>query len=116
MHGPHRPTAVLSANNVMTLGALQYIHEYGINIPEDLALISFDDIAWAPSLRPPLTVVAQPVHEIGRVAARLLLERIEEPQGSIKHVTLETRLIARASCGCGRSSSSKTRKLSLERK
>jgi LacI family transcriptional regulator len=117
MEGPHRPTAVLSANNVMTLGALQYIHENGINIPDDIALISFDDIAWAPSLRPPLTVVAQPVHEIGRVAARLLLERIEEPQASIKHVTLETRLIARASCGCGRSSSLKSgRKLSLQSK
>lgn len=101
------PTAVLSANNVMTLGALQYIHEKGIDIPCDLALISFDDIAWAPSLRPPLTVVAQPVHEIGRVSARLLLDRISEPQASIKHVTLETRLITRSSCGCGRDSAAK---------
>ncbi len=107
MAGTNPPDAVLSANNVMTLGALQYIHENGIDIPEDLALISFDDIAWAPSLRPPMTVVAQPVHEIGRVSARLLLERIEEPQASIKHVTLETRLIARSSCGCGRSNAPK---------
>lgn len=117
MEGPNRPNAVLFANNVMTLGALQYIHEKGINIPDDIALISFDDIAWAPSLRPPLTVIAQPVHEIGRVAARLLLDRIEDPHGSIKHVTLETRLITRASCGCGLSSGEKPgRRLAVSRK
>jgi LacI family transcriptional regulator len=107
MEAAQPPTAVLSANNVMTLGALQYIHEKGIDIPNDLALISFDDIAWAPSLRPPLTVVAQPVYEIGKVSARLLLERIEDPQASIKHVTLETRLITRSSCGCGLVSTSR---------
>jgi LacI family transcriptional regulator len=101
MEGPRPPTAVLSANNVMTLGALQYIHEHKIEIPNDIALISFDDMPWAPSLRPPLTVVAQPVSEIGMVSARLLLDRIREPASSIKHVTLQTTLILRASCGCG---------------
>jgi LacI family transcriptional regulator len=114
MEGATPPEAVLSANNVMTLGALQYIHENGINIPDDLGLISFDDIAWAPSLRPSLTVVAQPVHEIGQVSARLLLERIAEPQASIKHVTLETRLITRSSCGCGRTSDKTGQKLSVQ--
>jgi DNA-binding LacI/PurR family transcriptional regulator len=99
-----RPTAVLIANNVMTLGALQYIHEQGIEIPCDVALISFDDMPWASALRPPLTVIAQPVNEIGTVAARLMLDRIREPLSSTKHVILETQLIQRASCNCGKRS------------
>lgn len=51
------------------------------------------------ALRPPLTVIAQPVYEMGVIAARLLLGRIQAPDGPIQHVTLETRLILRASCG-----------------
>jgi len=100
MSDPNRPSAVLIANSVMTLGALQYIHEQGLEIPNDIAIIGFDDLPWASALRPPLTVIAQPVHEIGMVAARLMLDRIREPSSSIKHVTLEAQLILRASCNC----------------
>ncbi len=98
------PSAVLVANSVMALGVLQYIHEHCLGIPDDVALISFDDLPWASALRPPLTVIAQPVHEIGTVAARLMLDRIREPLSSTKHVILETQLITRASCNCGKSS------------
>ena len=96
-----RPTAILIINNVMTLGALRCIHEQGLEIPCDIAVISFDDMPWAAALRPPLTVIAQPANEIGMVAARLMLDRIQEPQSSTKHVTLEARMILRASCNCG---------------
>ena len=96
-----KPTAVLATNNLMTLGALQTIIERDIAIPCDLAIIGFDDMPWATILRPPLTVIAQPVNEIGIEAARLMLDRIYEPGASIKHVTLETQLIIRQSCRCG---------------
>jgi LacI family transcriptional regulator len=96
---PHPPSAVLVLNNLMTLGALQMIHERQLDIPEQISLIGFDDMPWAASLRPPLTVIAQPVYEMGVIAARLLLGRIQAPDGPIQHVTLETRLILRASCG-----------------
>jgi DNA-binding LacI/PurR family transcriptional regulator len=92
------PSAVLVANNLMTLGALQAIHEAGVKIPDEISMIGFDDMDWAPSLSPPLTVIAQPVSELGRTAVRLLLERIEEPQRPTRKILLDTTLIVRASC------------------
>jgi DNA-binding LacI/PurR family transcriptional regulator len=97
---PNPPTAVLVANNLMTLGALQMIHERGLSIPGEIALIGFDDMPWAASLRPPLTVVAQPVFEMGAAAARLLLARIENYNAPVQNLVFETQLIIRASCSC----------------
>lgn len=99
---PDRPSAVVIANQVMALGALQYLHEHEYQIPRDIAMIGFDDMAWASALRPPLTVVAQPEDEIGTLAAHLMLDRLSKPDSSIKHITLKARLIARASCNCGK--------------
>ncbi|MCL4236974.1 MAG: LacI family transcriptional regulator [Anaerolineae bacterium] len=96
---PDPPTAVFVANNQMTIGALNAIHEAGRNIPSDIAVIGFDDLSWAISLNPPLTTVAQPAFEIGVNAARLLLERIANPRRPTYTVVLETELIVRASCG-----------------
>ncbi len=95
---PH-PRAVLIANNLMTLGALQAIHAAGLRIPGDVAVIGFDDMPWAATLLPPLTAVAQPAEELGRTAGRLLLDRIQDPGRMIRQVVLPTQLIIRASCG-----------------
>ena len=97
---PNRPTAVLISNYVMTMGALQYIHEQSIEVPDDISLISFDDMPWSVAIRPPLTAIAQPVEEIGQIAAQLILDRIKEPDSSIKHIILEAQLILRSSCIC----------------
>lgn len=94
-----RPTAVFVANNLMTLGAFRAIHEAGIRIPDEVALIGFDDMPWATSLNPPLTAVSQPSHEIGSSAADLLLDRIARPERALRHVILETTLVIRKSCG-----------------
>ncbi|MGD8457449.1 MAG: LacI family DNA-binding transcriptional regulator [Anaerolineales bacterium] len=102
---PKPPTAVLVANNLMTLGALQMIHERNLNIPDQVSLIGFDDMAWASSLRPPLTVLAQPVYEMGITAARLLLDRIKEAEGPFQRVIFEAKLIIRASCRCAKDQS-----------
>lgn len=91
------PTAVVSANNLMTLGAIQAIHHRCIKIPDDIAVVGFDDMDWATSLQPALTVVAQPTYEIGRRTALLLLERLANPDLPVQHVVLETELIVRAS-------------------
>jgi LacI family transcriptional regulator len=99
---PDPPSAVLVSNNLMTLGALQMIHERNLNIPDQISIIGFDDIAWASSLRPPLTVIAQPVSEMGIAAANLLLERIQKPESPVRHMTFETELIIRASCRCAK--------------
>ena len=94
-----RPTAVFTANNLMTLGALNAIHEKGLSIPQDVAIVGFDDMPWAPSLNPPLTAVAQPTYELGRVAAEMLLARIADRDHPIREIKLETALIVRESCG-----------------
>ena len=92
------PSAVLIANNLMTLGGLKAIHESGIQIPQQISLIGFDDMDWAPSLQPPLSVVAQPAFEMGEKAALALLERIREPGVPPKKILLKTKLILRDSC------------------
>ncbi len=93
------PKAVFVTNNLMTLGALQAIHERGLRIPADIAIVSFDDMSWAASLQPPLTAVAQPPYEVGATAAEMMLGRLRNPDRAVRRVTLETQLIVRASCG-----------------
>ena len=94
-----RPTAVISANNLMTLGALQAIYECKLHIPADIAIVGFDDMAWANSLNPPLTTIAQPTEELGALAAQLVLDRINDPSRPYRHVILDTHLIVRESSG-----------------
>jgi LacI family transcriptional regulator len=96
---PVRPTAVLAANNLMTLGTLQAIHTYGLTIPDDISVVGFDDMAWAGSLKPSLTAVMQPTYELGLSAGKLLLKRIQDPQRAPERVILGTHLIIRDSCG-----------------
>lgn len=93
------PTAVFSGSNLLTLGALQAIHERNLAIPGQIAIVGFDEMPWAMSLRPPLTTVAQPAFEAGRAAAELLLARVREPSMPRRQVVLETQLIVRSSCG-----------------
>lgn len=96
------PSAVFVSNNLMTLGALQAIHEAGLRIPDDIAVVGFDDMPWATSLQPSLTVVAQPTYDLGKIAVRLLLDRIRYPSNPIQKVMLESQLIIRESCGGGK--------------
>jgi LacI family transcriptional regulator len=99
---PHPPTAVFAGSNLLTLGALQAIHERHLTIPDQIAIVGFDEMPWAMSLRPPLTTVAQPAFDVGRTAAELLMARVREPGLPHRQVVLETKLIIRSSCGFGR--------------
>lgn len=94
----HPPTAVFTANNLLTLGALETIHKKGLKIPEDISIIGFDDMYWSMSLNPPLTAVKQSGGEIGKRAAELLLQRISEPNRSNINLILSTELKIRKSC------------------
>lgn len=93
------PTAVFSANNLMTIGALKALNSMRIRVPEELSIIGFDDLDLAALLRPPLTVIDRPAVEQGVLAARLLLSRLAG-QGSpdAQRVVLSTKLVERASC------------------
>ncbi len=90
-----RPDALFVTNNLMTLGALQAIADLGLRIPEDVAIVGFDDAPWATLTTPPLTVVAQPTLEIGREAARLLATASERE--AALHVVLSPTLVVRRS-------------------
>jgi LacI family transcriptional regulator len=96
---PHKPDAVFAASDVMALGALRAIQEAGLHVPEDIALVSFDDMPFAARTNPPLTTVRQPVHRLGSVAAETLIELIEEPDSGPRHIVLPTELVIRSSCG-----------------
>jgi DNA-binding LacI/PurR family transcriptional regulator len=96
--GPDPPTALFVANNLMTVGAMRGIADLGLRIPDDVSLVGFDDMDWYPLASPPITAVAQPAHEIGRRAARRLLERIRGTRRSRPRTELlPTELIVRAS-------------------
>ncbi len=92
-------TALFVANNLMTLGALDAIHECGLKIPDDISIVGFDDMPWASLLQPPLTAVAQPTYELGHKSAELLLERVKNPGARMEQVQLDTTLIVRGSTG-----------------
>ena len=92
------PTAVFTANNLLTLGALKSIHEAGLSIPNDISIIGFDDMYWSMSLNPPLTAVRQSGYDIGKKAAELLLQNILNPDRPKKNYVLTTELIVRKSC------------------
>ena len=96
---PHPPRALFVANNLMTLGALRALREMNLRIPDDIAIVGFDDMPWSTELYSPLTAVSQPTYELGREAVQLLLHRIAEPDAPFRTVTLQTRLVVRESCG-----------------
>lgn len=98
---PDRPTAVFTANNFMTVGALRAARSLGLRIPEDVALVGFDDLDWTTLVQPPVTVVRQPVADLGRVAGERLLRRLEGDAGPPRRIRLDANLIVRGSCGAG---------------
>ena len=94
-----RPTAIFAANNAIAIGVIKAAEKRGLRIPQDLALVCFDDLPNLSLVLPFLTVVVQPAYEIGVRAAQLLLSRIEGQAVQPRHVSLPTRLIVRYSCG-----------------
>lgn len=96
-----RPSAVFAGNDMMAIGALHAAREAGLRVPEDLALVGFDDIPVAPFANPPLTTVRQPIREIGLTAANLLIDLLEgvSPAATPGGVRLPTSLVVRGSCG-----------------
>lgn len=95
---PEPPDAVLCANDVMAIGAVDAARERGLRVPDDLAVMGFDDIEAASLVTPPLTTMANPAREIGAACARLLLERISGTiTGPATEVVIPARLIRRHS-------------------
>jgi LacI family transcriptional regulator len=89
------PTAIFACNDLMAIGAMAAARDAGLNIPEDLSVVGFDDIHLAGYLNPPLTTIAQPMAELGRVAAELLLERMKDNSLPPRRIMLRNRLVIR---------------------
>ena len=100
--GP-KPTAIFGANDLMTMAVVRALVHLGIRMPQDMAVIGFDDWEWAPYLNPPLTVVAQPAYEMGRRSAERLVGRIRKQYGEAgpELELYGPELIVRKSCGEG---------------
>lgn len=95
----HRPQAIFVANNLMTLGTVRALRELNVRIPEDMAIVGFDDTPWANELMVALTVVSQPTYQLGQTATQLLLNRLAKPDAPFQTAILHTHLIIRESCG-----------------
>ncbi|MET8677680.1 LacI family DNA-binding transcriptional regulator [Streptomyces sp. NPDC004647] len=91
------PDAVFAASDVMAAGARQVLRESGRRVPGDVALVGFDDSPVARHMDPPLTSVRQPIEEMGRAMARVLLEEIAERSRARPQLVLPTELVVRAS-------------------
>ncbi|NBH07623.1 substrate-binding domain-containing protein, partial [Amycolatopsis sp. SID8362] len=94
---PSPPDALLVANSTMAIGVLEALAARGLRPGRHVGIVSFDDAPWTTLVDPPLTVVAQPAYEVGRVAAQLLLARIADSGRDATTTTLEARLIERKS-------------------
>jgi LacI family transcriptional regulator len=93
----NRPTALFTVDSLMTQGALLGLRSMGLSIPHDVSLIGFDDFDLATFTDPQITVVAQPISDIGPLAAQMLLERLAGKESKPRHVRFPTRLITRGS-------------------
>ncbi|MET9146062.1 LacI family DNA-binding transcriptional regulator [Streptomyces sp. NPDC057197] len=94
------PTALVTANNAMTIGALRALRERGLSVPGDLALCCFDDFDWADLFSPGLTAIAQPGRELGARTVQVLLDRLAAPEAPARTVRLPCAFVHRTSCGC----------------
>lgn len=105
---PEPPDAVFVLKNSTTIHAFEALQKLRVSVPDTVALLGYDDFELAATLRPSITVVQQPVEEIGRITAELLFQMMHEQRSSGKdherssprQVRLSTCLIRRASCGC----------------
>ncbi|WP_245848354.1 LacI family DNA-binding transcriptional regulator [Lentzea kentuckyensis] len=91
-----RPTAAFCANDLLALGLLQSMTQQGLKVPDDLAVVGYDDIEFAAAAAVPLTSVRQPREQLGRTAAQLLLSE-NDPDHEHRHVRFQPELVVRAS-------------------
>lgn len=94
------PTALVTANNAMTIGALRALRGHDLSVPGDMALCCFDDFDWADLFSPRLTAIAQPGRELGTRAVQVLLDRLAAPDRPARTERLPCTFVHRTSCGC----------------
>ncbi len=94
------PTALVVTNNRMTIGVMRALREASLRVPDDMALVAFDDFEWADLFHPRLTTIAQANTQIGEQSVAMLLSRLANPDLAVRKVQLEPKFVHRESCGC----------------
>jgi LacI family transcriptional regulator len=94
---PDRPTALLSVDNSTSVGAYGAVRQLGLSVPDELSFVAFDNLDWTELVTPALTVIEQPVYDLGTRAAELVIGRIQGGEGPPSEHLLETRFIERGS-------------------
>jgi len=94
---PQPPSAIFASNDVSAFGVMEAVRDAGKRLPDDMSIVGFDDIPQAAQVNPTLTTVRQPLEQMGRTAARMLLEIIGNEARPTARVELPTELIVRAS-------------------
>ena len=97
---PDPPTALVLGNNRVTISAMRELHRRGVRVPDDIAVVCFDDFEWADTFHPTLTAISQPISDIARGAVELLLRRLDDPAAPTTLRRLEPTIMHRESCGC----------------
>jgi len=93
-------TAIFAAGDLLAIGAMRAIKERGLRIPEDMALVGYNDLNISTLVEPPLTTVAAPIRELGATAMHTLRRLIAGDTVEERRTTLPTRLVVRSTCGC----------------
>lgn len=94
------PEAVVAVNDPTAIGAIDAIKEFGLSVPEDIAIVGFTDDIRSRLLNPPLTTVHQPAYQMGEEAAKKLIGYVEEDDTTVEKIEVPTTLKIRSSCGC----------------
>jgi DNA-binding LacI/PurR family transcriptional regulator len=95
----HEPDAVVVASDSMALGVLRALRKAGKHVPEEVAVVGFDDLPQAATADPPLTTVRQPIQRAGVLAVEMLIDILENGIVPARRIILPTELVIRASCG-----------------
>jgi LacI family transcriptional regulator len=103
---PASPDAVFVGSDTMAVGALKALRQAGLQVPQDVALVSFDDVPVASAVEPPLTTVRQPIERMGSMAVEVLIGLLDKPASDVRtavqRIVLPTELVVRTSCGSAR--------------
>jgi LacI family transcriptional regulator len=95
------PDAVFAASDTMALGAMRALREAGKRVPDEIAVVGFDDMPLALTTAPPLTTVRQPIRRAGVLAVEMLIDILENGAEPPQRIILPTELVIRDSCGAG---------------
>jgi LacI family transcriptional regulator len=95
--GPEPPTAIFAFNDAIALGAIRAAHERGLRVPDDVSVVGFDDVKYAPIVTPALTTVRQPLADMGHTALRVVLRLLDGERFDTPQLEMATRLVVRES-------------------